>query len=148
MSQAPAGEGAASAAGGSGEASETDEASGLSLRGFFLAGIRLANNRLQLLSTEIAEEKVRLTLAALTAVGGLFFTGLAVIFGVGLLVELFWETRRVELLSGLTLVFALLGGGLLALAVRAVSARRKPFPVTLGELRKDEDAWRSPQDHA
>lgn len=153
MSQAAAGQEAATegkkeAAGEAGESSEFAGLGGLSLRGFFLAGISLANNRLQLLSTEIAEEKVRLTLAALTAVGGLFFTGLAVIFGVGLLIVLFWDEHRVALLSALTLVFALFGGGLLALTVRAVSARRKPFPVTLGELRKDEDAWRSPQDHA
>lgn len=147
MSQAAEGE---EAKAGPGEAAQeaADEPGGLSLRGFFLVGIRLASNRLQILSTEIAEERVRLTLAALTGVGGLFFLGLAVLCGVILLLVLFWEEHRVLLLGGLTLTFALLGSGLLALTVRGVSAGHKPFRVTLAELKKDEDAWRSPQDHA
>lgn len=143
MGQPAAGEGADRKAGDAAE-----DTAGLSLRGFFLAGIRLASNRLQILSTEIAEEKVKLTLAALTGVGGLFFLGLAVIFGVILLIVLFWEEHRVLLLGGLTLGFTLLGAGLLALTLRAVGASQRPFQVTLAELKKDEDAWRAPQDHA
>lgn len=147
MSQPAAGEGADQKAGEAAEDS-AGEQGGLSLRGFFLAGIRLASNRLQILSTEIAEEKVKLTLAALTGVGGLFFLGLAVVCGVILLIVLFWEEHRVLLLGGLTLGFTLLGGGLLALTLRAVGAAQRPFQVTLAELKKDEDAWRAPQDHA
>lgn len=147
MSQPAAGEGADQKAGEAAEDS-AGEQGGLSLRGFFQAGIRLASNRLQILSTEIAEEKVKLTLAALTGVGGLFFLGLAVVCGVILLIVLFWEEHRVLLLGGLTLGFTLLGGGLLVLTARAVAAAQRPFQVTLAELKKDEDAWRAPQDHA
>lgn len=125
---------------------EGEESAGLSLRGFFLAGIRLAHNRLQILATEVAEEKVRLTLAAITGVAGLFFLGLAVVLATLLLLVLFWDSHRVEVLAGLGAAFALLGGGLLALTVRSVSQKAPPFPVTLGELKKDQDAWRVAED--
>lgn len=121
---------------------------GLSLRGFFLAGIRLAHNRLQILATEVAEEKVRLTLAAITGIAGLFFLGLAVVLATLLLVVLFWDSHRIQLLSILSAVFALLGGGLLVLTVRSVASKTRPFQATLGELKKDEDAWRAAQDHS
>lgn len=125
---------------------ESDESAGLSLRGFFLAGIRLAQNRLQILATEIAEEKVRLTLAAITGIAGLFFLGLAVVLGTLLLVVLFWDTHRVELLSALSAAFLLLGGGLLALTIKSLTSKARPFQVTLDELKKDEDVWRLDQD--
>lgn len=125
---------------------EGEDTAGLSLRGFFLAGIRLAHNRLQILATEVAEEKVRLTLAAITGVAGLFFLGLAIVLTTILLVVLFWDTHRVEVLAGLSAAFALLGGGLLALTVRSVTQKAPPFQVTLGELKKDQDAWRATED--
>lgn len=123
-----------------------EDTAGLSLRGFFLAGIRLAHNRLQILATEVAEEKVRLTLAAITGVSGLFFLGLAVVLATILLLVLFWDNHRVEVLAGLSAAFALLGGGLLALTVRAVTQKVPPFQATLGELKKDQDAWRAAED--
>lgn len=122
---------------------EGEDTAGLSLRGFFLAGIRLAHNRLQILATEVAEEKVRLALAAITGVAGLFFLGLAVVLATILLVVFFWDTHRIEVLAGLSAVFALLGGGLLALTVRSLKHKVPPFQVTLGELKKDHDAWRA-----
>lgn len=127
------------------EEAEGEETVGLSLRGFFLAGIRLAHNRLQILATEVAEEKVRVTLAAIIGVAGLFFLGLAVIFGTGLLLVLFWDSR-IALLAILTAVFALLGGGLLVLTIKSVRSKARPFQVTLDELKKDHDAWQSGQD--
>lgn len=117
----------------------------LSLRGFFLAGVRLAKTRLQILSTEIAEQKVRLTLAAITGVAGLFLLGLAVVLGVALLAVLFWEEHRVALLTTLTLLFGVLGGGLLALTIRSVSGKERLFEATIGELQKDENVWRAGQ---
>lgn len=125
-----------------GSASETG---GLSLRGFFLAGIRLANNRLQILSTEVAEERVRLSLAALTGVAGLFFLGLAVVLGVMLLVVLFWDEHRVALLSVLASVFGFLGAFLLTVTAKSINSKERPFKVTIDELKKDEDAWRTGQ---
>ena len=126
---------------------ESEDTAGLSLRGFFLAGIRLAHNRLQILATEVAEEKVRITLAAITGVAGLFFLGLAVVLATILLVVLFWDSHRVEVLAGLSAAFALLGGSLLALTVRSVTQKTAPFQATLGELKKDQDAWRAAEDH-
>lgn len=128
------------------EEAKVEEAAGLSLRGFFLAGIRLAHNRLQILATEVAEEKVRLALAAITGVAGLFFLGLAIVLATILLVVLFWDTHRIEVLAGLSAAFALLGGGLLALTVRSMRQKVPPFQVTLGELKKDHDAWRAAED--
>lgn len=125
---------------------EGEETAGLSLRGFFLAGIRLAHNRLQILATEVAEEKVRLALAAITGVAGLFFLGLAVVLATILLVVFFWDTHRIEVLAGLSAVFALFGGGLLALTVRSLKNKVPPFQVTLGELKKDHDAWRAAEE--
>lgn len=125
---------------------EGEAGAGLSLRGFFLAGIDLARNRLQILATEVAEEKARLTLAAIAGLAGLFFLGLAVVLATILLVVLYWDTHRIELLAGLSALFALLGSGLLALTLRAASRKAPPFQVTLDELKKDRDAWRAAQD--
>lgn len=126
---------------------EGEDTAGLSLRGFFLAGIRLAHNRLQILATEVAEEKVRLTLAAITGVAGLFFLGLAIVLATILLVTLFWDSHRFEVLAGLSAAFALVGGGLLTLTVRSVTQKVPPFQATLGELKKDQDAWRAAEDN-
>lgn len=124
------------------------DSSPLSLRGFFLVGIRLAQNRLQILATEIAEEKVRLTLTAITGVAGLFFLGLAVVLGTLLLVVMFWDSHRIALLSILSGVFFLLGAVLLMLTVKSVSGKAPPFKVTLDELKKDEDVWRADKNGA
>jgi len=121
-----------------------DESAGLSLRGFFLAGIKLAHNRLQILSTEIAEEKVRLTVLAMAAIGALFFVGLTVVLGAILLVVLYWETHRVQLLTVFTLLSGAIAMLLVWIASRALSSREPPFKATLAELKKDEDAWRTP----
>ena len=121
----------------------SDDSAGLSLRGFFLAGIRLAQNRLQILATEVAEEKVRITLSAISGIAGLFFLGLAVVLGVLLLVVIFWDSHRIALLSILTSIFFLLGGSLLILTIKSVSSKNRPFQVTLDELKKDEDVWRA-----
>jgi uncharacterized membrane protein YqjE len=119
---------------------------GLSLRGFFLAGIRLAHNRLLILSTEVAEEKVRLTLLAVAALGALFFVGLTIVLGAILLVVLYWETHRVQLLTAFTLFSGLLAVLLVWIAAKALAMRQTPFSATLQELKKDEDAWRAAAD--
>lgn len=120
---------------------DSGAAGDLSLRGVFLTGLRLAQNRLQILATEIAEEKVRLIVLAMAAVGALFFVGLTVVLGAILLVVLYWETHRIQLLSVFTALSALVSILLVWITVKAISMRDPPFRATLAELKKDEDAW-------
>lgn len=96
-------------------------------------------DRLQLVSIELQEEKFRLIRIFLW-ISAAVFTGLmAVAFASLTLVYLFWESARFAVLCGLTAFYTI------ALAVIIVTFRRflarqpKPFAATLKELGEDRE---------
>jgi uncharacterized membrane protein YqjE len=95
--------------------------------------------RLEILATEIEEERVRVTQLALLIAAVVFCLQVALVLLVVLVVVLLWDSHRVLTLS-------LLGGFFLLAAVAAgiwlrylVRGRPKIFASTIAELRKDED---------
>lgn len=116
--------------------------------GLFVSLRRLAGTtaglvlvRLELLGTELQQEKLRV-ISALWLVGAaLLMWWLALVLFAGLIVLLLWDGYRLAAVGGLALLFAGAGGWLLHLARRRL---RPPeggaFALSLAELRRDRDS--------
>lgn len=99
--------------------------------------VAVAHTRLEILSTEVEEEKIRIGQLLLFAVAALFFLGLGIIFAAAFLTVLFWDSHRLFVLGSLALLF--LAAGVLAVRLLQGKAREKSrlFADSLGELAKD-----------
>lgn len=111
-----------------------------SLRRLLDTTLSIGQVRLQLLGTELEQEKLRVFRALLTAAFGLLLLGTASILLAGLALLLFWDRWPVQTLALLVLLYAGSGAWLLA---RAGTALRAPtggaFALSLGELQRDRD---------
>jgi len=108
-----------------------------SLRTLFGTFLDLVQTRLELALTELEEEQQRLKRTALLAVMALFFASLGVIFLTLLVVMLFWDSHRIWVLGGFSLLYLALGAGAGLLLRRQTQSRPKLFSSTLAELAKD-----------
>lgn len=106
-----------------------------------LAGTLLAmgRTRLELLSTELEEERIRLTSMLLWGVIALFCAALCVVLITLLVAVIFWDTHRLLAIGFLALVFFL--GAALAGSVALNKSRAKPrlFSGSLAELSRDQE---------
>ncbi|MDP1690815.1 MAG: phage holin family protein [Burkholderiaceae bacterium] len=111
-----------------------------SARQVLVALIDIGQTRLQLASTELEEERLRVAELLLYAAAALFFLGIGLVLAALLLVLLYWNSQRELVLGGVTAVFLVIGVGL-AMAWRR-KAGRKPrlLATTIDELRCDRDA--------
>lgn len=114
-----------------------------SLRAVMASFVGLLQTRLDLASTEIAEEGERLKELVLLAAIALFCLSLAAILLTAWIVILFWETHRLYVLGGLALFY--LGAGAIAALVlrKKAAARPKLFSATFAELAKDRERLES-----
>jgi len=100
-------------------------------------------DRLELFSVELQEEKFRLILTFIWISAAIFTGMMAIAFASLTLVYLFWESARLFVLGGLTLIYAL------ALVIIIVSFRRfiarqpSPFSATRQEIGKDRTCIRN-----
>jgi len=100
-------------------------------------------DRLELFSVELQEEKFRLIRTFLWISAALFTGMMTVMFASLTLVYLFWESARLAVLGGLTLLYAA------ALVTLVVSFRRflaqqpRPFAATLEEIGEDRACIRT-----
>jgi uncharacterized membrane protein YqjE len=112
-----------------------------SLRSLAGSLVEALRTRLELLSLDLEEAKLRLL--SLLLLGALAFLGLALgtVLAAFWLVAAYWDTPHRLLVMGL-LTGAFLGGGLLALLLLGWKARLGPplFSATIEELRRDRDA--------
>jgi len=112
-----------------------------------LAGnlLAAAQTRLEILATELEEERVRLEQMLLVALAAAFCLVMGVVLCVALIVLYYWDTHRLAAVGILAAVF--LGtGALLGWILRdQAKTRPKPFAVTRGELAKDRDMLRGPR---
>jgi len=111
-----------------------------SLKRLARTAVELVRTRLELLSLDVEEAKLRFLSILLAGAVAFACLTLGAIIGAFWLVVAFWDTHRMLVLGLLTGAF--LGGGLLALAVVVAKVRRGPrlFAASLGELEKDRDA--------
>lgn len=99
--------------------------------------IASVQDRLELVSLELQEEKLRLVQAFFWISAAIFTGMMAVMFASLTLVYLFWDSARLAVLGGLALLYT---GALVAiiLALRRFLARwPRPFAATLQELGED-----------
>lgn len=94
-------------------------------------------DRLALLSVELQEEKFRLVQIFIWISAAIFTAMMAIAFASLTLVYAFWESARLAVLGGLTLLYvsALI---VIVVAFRRFLARQpKPFAATLSEIKGD-----------
>jgi uncharacterized membrane protein YqjE len=109
----------------------------VSLRRLASTGIEIAQTRIEILSSDLEEERARLGSMLMTGILAIFCFFMAAILFTILIVVLLWETHRVPVLGALGGVF-LLGGALCWRSLQHQRQERPPFlGTTLGELGKD-----------
>lgn len=113
-----------------------------SLRNLGHTLIGLLQTRLELLSTDIEEQGLRLQQMLLLAIAAGFCLAVSALLAVTFVVVLFWDTHRLAAIAALFVLFLAVGIGLaFGLAARA-RERPRMFATTLDELAKDRDALR------
>lgn len=106
-----------------------------------LVGTLLAifHTRLELLSNEMEEERLRIEQIMLYGGIVLFLFGLAIMMLTVFVVVLFWDSYRLEVLGGLAGLFVV-AGLLASIALRrAARQRSKMFSTSLYTLAEDRD---------
>jgi uncharacterized membrane protein YqjE len=129
------------------------EREGAAARGGLLYSIRhlassllgAAQTRLEILATEIEEERVRLEQMLLVAVGAVFCLGMGIVLSVAYIVVFFWDTHRLAAVGILAAAFLAAGVACGWILREKVRTRPKPFTITRGELAKDRAMLREPQ---
>lgn len=115
------------------------------LRRLLAGGVEMLRVRLELLGTEIEQEKLRLFDAVLWAGLALLLLGMGLLFLCGLIVVLLWEGHRLLALGGLAALC--LGGGAWLLQ-RARARLRAPgslFAASVAELARDRAGLSEPE---
>lgn len=114
-----------------------------SIKGLAAGGVSILRTRLQLLSTEVAEEKERLLSQLWLGIAALFFIGLGLVFAALLLTVIFWETHRLLVLGILTSLFLGLGAVAVLMLMKQSRNNTKLFSASLAELSKDQEYLKS-----
>lgn len=99
--------------------------------------VGIVHTRLELLSTDIAEEREHLISLVLLLLVTLFCLGVGVLLLALLIVVAFWESHRLLALASLTGVFLATGAGLAWLIVHKGRTRPRLFAASLAELTRD-----------
>ena len=106
-----------------------------------LAGTLLAilQTRLELLSNEWETERLRVRQMFVYGIVALFFFGLSIMLLTTLIVVIFWDSYRLQVLVVMSVLF-LIAGLMAALTLRRLSRERsKLFSTSLAELSDDCD---------
>jgi uncharacterized membrane protein YqjE len=99
--------------------------------------VGIVHTRLELLSTDIAEERAHLTGLLVLGLVALFCLGVGVVLLAILIAVAFWESHRLAALGGLTAFFLIAGSGMVWLAMHKARTRPRLFEASLAELSKD-----------
>jgi uncharacterized membrane protein YqjE len=111
-----------------------------SARAVLAALIDVGHTRLQLASTELEEEGLRVAQLLLWAVVAVFLFGVGLVLAAMLAVLLVWDGPREWVLGGITAAF--LGGAAASVWVLRRKLRAKPgfMAATIAELKRDQAA--------
>ncbi|MBI5911230.1 MAG: phage holin family protein [Betaproteobacteria bacterium] len=104
-----------------------------------------AQTRLEILATEIEEERVRLEQLLLIALAAAFCLGMAVVLSVAFVMIYFWDTHRLITVGMLAVTFLAMAAALGWILRIKAKTRPKPFAITRGELAKDRTMLRERQ---
>jgi uncharacterized membrane protein YqjE len=95
--------------------------------------------RLEILGTEIEEERIRFAQLALAVAAIAFCLQMAVLLVVAFLVVLLWDTHRLATLGAFAVLFLVAGVAGVLVLKRRLARRPKMFASSLGEFLKDEE---------
>ena len=110
-----------------------------SLRNLAATAVGILQTRLELLATEVEEERLRLLQIVFWAVIAVFLLALGTLMLTLFVVVLFWDTHRV-LVTGMLAALYLMLAAAIGLAVRnKARAKSKLFSASLAELAKDRE---------
>jgi uncharacterized membrane protein YqjE len=114
-----------------------------SLKTLSVSLVSIVHTRLELLSSDVAEEREQLTAFLVLVLVALGFLGVGVVLLAILIVVAFWETHRILALAGLTGLFLTTGAGLGWFAMHRIRTKPRLFEASLAELSKDRQHLRS-----
>ena len=100
-------------------------------------------DRIELFSIELQEEKFRLIRTFVWISAAVFAAMLAVMFASLTLVYLFWESARLAVLGGLTAFYTALVVAIVFALRRYLAHQPQPFAATVQELGEDRACIRS-----
>jgi uncharacterized membrane protein YqjE len=120
-------------------AEESHASGGLfdSLKTLSISLVGIVHTRLELLSTDIAEEREHLITLLVLVLLALFCLGVGVVLLAMLIVVAFWDSHRFLALGGVTGAFLIASAGLAWLALHKTRTRPRLFAASLAELSKD-----------
>jgi len=101
-------------------------------------------DRLELFSMDLQEEKFRLIQTFVWISVGIFTGMMALMFASLTLVYLFWESARLAVLGGLTVFYCAALAAVIIAFRRFVARQPKPFAATLQEIGEDRACIRNP----
>lgn len=101
--------------------------------------LEAVEDRLELLSLELHEEKFRLIQIFLLISAGALAGTMALVFLSLTLVYLFWDSARIAVLAGLTGFYVLAFIAVIVAYRRFVARLPKPFPALRAELANDRE---------
>jgi uncharacterized membrane protein YqjE len=109
-----------------------------SLSAFASTLVSVAHTRLELLSTDLEEDRERLfSLVALYLIAA-FCLVVGLVIAIILIVFILWESHRLLALSLVAGFFVLAGLGICALAMHKAKTKPRLFSASLSELLKDQ----------
>jgi uncharacterized membrane protein YqjE len=108
-----------------------------SLKALVATLVAIAHTRLDLLASDLEEEREHLLSLMVLALVGLFFLGIGVVLAAMLLVAAFWDTHRLLVLGLLAGTCLAAGMAAWALAMRKARTKPKLFSASMSELLKD-----------
>jgi uncharacterized membrane protein YqjE len=110
-----------------------------SLAAFTSTLVGVAHTRLELLSTDLEEDRERLFSIVALYLTAMFFLVVGLVIAIVLIVFMLWEMHRLLALSLVAGFFLLAGSVMWGLAMRKTKSKPKLFSASLLELLKDKD---------
>jgi uncharacterized membrane protein YqjE len=108
-----------------------------SLKALSSSLIGIVHTRLELLATDVSEEREHLTAWLVWMLAALFCLGVGMVLLAILIVAVFWESHRFMALGGLTGFFLAVGTGVGWFARYRLRTKPRLFASSLAELSKD-----------
>lgn len=101
--------------------------------------IAIVSTRLELLASEVQEERLRLTEMFFLSLFALFCFGMGVLLLTVFITVLFWDEHRLAVLGGLCILFFVMATLMAMLLRNKARTRPKLFSASLAELARDRE---------
>jgi uncharacterized membrane protein YqjE len=115
-----------------------------SLRRMGRTGVAVLQNRLELLSVELEEQKLRLVRVLVLAGAAIFLGNTALLAVSAIIVVLAGKEARLAVLIGLSVLYVLAALGAFLALRKELRSAPPPFRDSVAELKKDTD-WLDPR---